>query len=296
MKILYVEDEIAHVELAQRTLADTFHDNFVLFHRESIRGALEFLAAEPDIDLVLTDLRLPDGSGLDLLKKIKERRSGPAVVLITGQGDQENAVAALKAGAADYLVKQSDYLHRLPIVISNAVAQNRLLREQTALHRAEIRYQSLVERTPAVVFLDAADEAETTLYISPRVEELTGYTPDEWREDLNIWINLIHPEDRKRIEEKDQRTHESGMRFQEEYRLIRRDGRIIWIKEDTTLVRDRDGNPLYWQGLLLDITKEKENETALQRQLEELAVLHSASIAAATAKSVDDLIAQVTNV
>jgi PAS domain S-box-containing protein len=296
MKILYVEDEIAHVELAQRTLADTFHDNFVLFHRESVRGALEFLAAEPDIDLVLTDLRLPDGSGLDLLKKIKERRSGPAVVLITGQGDQENAVAALKAGAADYLVKQSDYLHRLPIVISNAVAQNRLLREQTALHRAEIRYQSLVERTPAVVFLDAADEAETTLYISPRVEELTGYTPDEWREDLNIWINLIHPEDRKRIEEKDQRTHESGMRFQEEYRLIRRDGRIIWIKEDTTLVRDKDGNPLYWQGLLLDITKEKENETALQRQLEELAVLHSASIAASTAKSVDDLIAQVTNV
>ena len=180
MKILYVEDEIAHVELTQRTLGDNFQDEFVLYHRESLRGALELLETEPDIDLVLTDLRLPDGSGLDLLVKIKERRSSPAVVLVTGQGDQEMAVAALKAGAADYLVKQSDYLHRLPVVISNAVAQNRLLREQAALQRAEIRYQSLVEQTPAVVFLDAADDAETTLYISPRVEELTGYTPDEW--------------------------------------------------------------------------------------------------------------------
>ena len=281
MKILYIDDEIAHVEMIKRTLGDNFQDEFVLYHRESLREALEFLETESDIDLVLTDFRLRDGSGLHLLKRIKEHRSSPAVVLVTGQGDQEIAVAALKAGAADYLLKQSDYLHRLPVVISNAVAQNRLLREQAALQRAEIRYQSLVEQTPAVVFLDAADDAETTLYISPRVEELTGYAPDEWRADLNIWMNSIHPEDQGRIAEKDQRTHKSGERFQEEYRFIRRDGRIIWIKEDTNLIRDRDGNPLYWQGLLLDITREKENEAALQKQLEELAVLHSASLAAA---------------
>ncbi|HET9588059.1 MAG TPA: response regulator, partial [Anaerolineales bacterium] len=128
MKILYVEDEIAHVELVQRTLDASLQENFTLHHQETIRGALQLLDREPAIDLVLTDLRLPDGSGLDLLQKIKERRSSPAVVLITGQGDQQIAVAALKAGAADYLVKQSDYLHRLPVVISNAVAQNRLLR------------------------------------------------------------------------------------------------------------------------------------------------------------------------
>jgi PAS domain S-box-containing protein len=296
MKILYVEDEIAHVELTQRTLDDNFRDKFVLYHRESLREALELLETESDIDLVLTDLRLPDGSGLDLLKKIRERQSPPAVVLVTAQGDEQIAVAALKAGAADYLVKQGDYLHRLPVVLSNAVAQNRLLREQAALQRAEIRYRSLVEQTPAVVFLDAADDAETPLYASPRVQELTGYTPDEWRADLNLWMKCIHPEDRGRVTERDQRTHESGERFQEEYRFIRRDGRVIWIKEDTNLIRDKDGHPLYWQGLLLDITKEKEDEAALQRQLKELAVLHSASLAASTALSLDDLINQVTNV
>jgi DNA-binding NtrC family response regulator len=105
----------------------------------------------------LSDLRLPDGSGLELLKKVRERNPPPAVVLVTGQGDQEVAVAALKAGAADYLVKQSDYLHRLPIILSNAIAQNRLLREQEALRQAEVKYQSLVEQIPAVVFFDKAD-------------------------------------------------------------------------------------------------------------------------------------------
>ncbi len=296
MKILYVEDEIAHVDLTQRTLEDNLQDAFVLYHRDSIKGALELLEAEPDIDLVLVDLRLPDGSGLELLEKIRGLQMPPAVVLVTGQGDQENAVAALKAGAADYLVKQSDYLHRLPIVINNAVAQNRLLREQAALREAEIKYQSLIEQTPAVVFLDAADEEETTIYISPRIQELTGYTPEEWHSDHFIWQRNIHPDDIERIQELDQGTHKQGGRFQEEYRFIRRDGRVIWIKEDTNLVRDKDGKPLYWQGILLDITKDKENEAALQRQLSELTVLHAITVAGNEGGTEDEIIENIVKI
>src|SRR5215212_10528411 len=187
MKILYVEDEFAHVMLTERVLGENLNDGFKLLHAETIAQALSFLDTEPDIDLILSDLRLPDGTGLDLLQKVRARPSPPAVVLVTGQGDQEVAVAALKAGAADYLVKQSDYLHRLPVVISNAIAQNRLLREQEALRQAEVKYQSLIEQIAAVVFLDQADEDETTVYISPRIEELTGYSPEEWYTNKNIW-------------------------------------------------------------------------------------------------------------
>ena len=296
MKILYVEDEIAHVMLTERVLEENLHDGFKLIHAETIEAALKILETEPDIDVVLTDLRLPDGTGLDLLLKVRERTLPPAVVLVTGQGDQEVAVTALKSGAADYLVKQSDYLHRLPVVISNAIAQNRYLREQQALYRAEVRYQSLVEQITAVVFLDQTNEEQTTIYMSPRIEELTGYTAEEWCVDRNLWTSSIHPDDRERIVRKDTETNQSGERFLEEYRLIRRDGTIVWVKEDTNLIRDQEGQPLYWQGILLDITKEKENEAALQRQLEELAVLHSASLAASNALDIDKLIEQVTNI
>src|SRR5215203_2055804 len=228
MKILYVEDEAAHVELTQRTLEDNLQNSFVLYHAEGLRDALKILETEPDIDVVLTDLRLPDGSGLDLLKRVKQFPAPPAVVLVTGQGDQEVAVAALKAGAADYLVKQSDYLHRLPIVISNAVAQNRYLREQAALRDAEIKYQALVEQISAVVFLDDINETETTLYMSPRIHELTGYTSEEWRADPEIWMRCLHPDDQERIDREYEKSHRYGTTFAEEYRLIRRDGRVVW--------------------------------------------------------------------
>ena len=296
MKILYVEDEIAHVILTERVLEESLHRGFELIHAETIASALTLLDADPDIDLILTDLRLPDGTGLELLQKVRERNSPPAVVLVTGQGDQEVAVTALKSGAADYLVKQSDYLHRLPVVISNAIAQNRYLREQQALYQAEIKYQSLVEQITAVVFLDQANAGQTTLYMSPRIEELTGYTAEEWSGDPNIWTSSIHPEDRERIVKKDEETNRSGSRFLDEYRLIRRDGTIVWVKEDTNLIRDQEGNPLYWQGILLDITKEKADEAALQRQVAELAVLHSASLAASNALDIDKLIEQLTNI
>jgi PAS domain S-box-containing protein len=296
MKILYVEDEIPHVELTQRTLEENLKENFALLHRKSIKSALELLQTETGIDVVLTDLRLPDGSGLDLLKKIREMPIPPAVVLVTGQGDEQVAVAALKAGAADYLVKQTDYLHRLPVVITNAMAQNNFAREQAEKREAQTRYQSLVEQTPAVVFLDALDENETTLYISPRIEELTGYTPVEWQSDDRIWEKHIHPEDGERIAEADRRSHVTGERFAEEYRFIRRDGRMVWIKEDTSLIRDKDGNPLYWQGILLDITKEKENEAALQRQLKELLILNAVTISGAESTSQDEIIERVVQI
>jgi PAS domain S-box-containing protein len=236
MKILYVEDEIAHVLLTERVLEENPGYGFKLIHAETIAAALTLLDTEPDIDLILSDLRLPDGSGLDLLRKVRERKSAPPVVLVTGQGDQEVAVTALKSGAADYLVKQSDYLHRLPIVISNAIAQNRYLREQQALYQAEIKYQTLVEQISAVVFLDRADKEETTLYISPRIKELTGYTPEEWHADPDIWVKCIHPDDLEQVLTHDKRSTDSGAHFLEEYRIVRRDGRVVWVKEDTKII------------------------------------------------------------
>jgi len=280
MKILYVEDEIAHVELAQRTLEENLQAGFVLLHAESLQDALKIIETESDIDLVLTDLRLPDGSGLDLLKTVQRLPSPPAVVLVTGQGDQEVAVAALKAGAADYLVKQTDYLHRLPVVISNAVAQNRLARQQAELREVQARFRTLVEQIPAAVYTDLADQHNTRDYVSPQIEEISGFTPQEWLKVPDFIKTIVHPEDRSKFIEANESTNQTGEPFNLEYRILRKDGLTRTIHDMATLVRDEKGKPIYWQGILFDITKERESQQAILASEERFRrIFHSTPIA-----------------
>ena len=266
MKILYVEDEPAHVELTQRTLDDNLPGRFVLYQVDSLQGALKMLEREPDIDLVLTDLRLPDGSGLDLLKKVKEMQPAPAVVLVTGQGDEKIAVTALKTGASDYLVKEGDYLHRLPAALSNAIAQNQLSREQAALRAAEHRFRILVEQLPAAVYTDNHDEFSSALYVSPQIKEISGYTASEWLADPKFWLKRIHPDDLEVVLGEIKATYDSLDDFQMDYRIIHRDGRVVWLRDFAKIIRDEEGQPKYWQGILFDISQEVEAQKALQAE------------------------------
>ncbi len=136
-------------------------------------------------------------------------------------------------------------------------------RAEIALKESESRYRALVEHIPAIFYMDDIDKEQTTLYISPQVETITGYTPREWTEDPYSWENHIHPDDRKRVIRNDRLTNQSGKPFSEEYRFITKGGREIWIQEEATLIRDDTGKPLFWQGFMLDITSKKEAQKAL---------------------------------
>ncbi len=119
MNVLYVEDNAADADLVRHRLARA--GGYALAIAPTLRQACERLKAPHDFDLVLSDLRLPDGSGLDLLAWIREREQPLAVVILTGSGDQEVAVTALKAGADDYIVKHDEYLQRLPQILQTAL-------------------------------------------------------------------------------------------------------------------------------------------------------------------------------
>ncbi len=113
MKILYVEDNPADAELAQRFLtASPFHHQVEI--AATLAAAYERLDPPDDLELILTDLSLPDGSGLELLAVIRERKLPLAVAILTGSGDHDAAAEALRNGADDYIVKRHDYLHTLP--------------------------------------------------------------------------------------------------------------------------------------------------------------------------------------
>src|SRR6476661_4037191 len=121
MKILYVEDDVRDADLTLRMLRKRApHLDFeVVSTLNKALARLERLPAEP-LDLVLTDMNLHDGTGLTLLKHIRENSLPLAVVVITGSGDEQTAVEALKARADDYVVKRKDYLDRLPVTLESA--------------------------------------------------------------------------------------------------------------------------------------------------------------------------------
>ncbi|HWR78090.1 MAG TPA: EAL domain-containing protein [Thiobacillus sp.] len=123
MKVLCVEDNVADADLVQCCLAR--ENGYAIDIAPTLAQACERLKAPHDFDLVLSDLRLPDGSGLDLLAWIRERNQPLAVVILTGSGDQEAAVTALKIGADDYIVKRGDYVQRLPNILQAALARHR---------------------------------------------------------------------------------------------------------------------------------------------------------------------------
>ncbi|MBL8103233.1 MAG: GAF domain-containing protein, partial [Anaerolineales bacterium] len=137
---------------------------------------------------------------------------------------------------------------------------------KSTLRDAEERYRLLVENLPAVIFMDRFNNSQTTQYISPRIKDLLGYTAEEWVNRSDLWENSLHPEDRERVLAEDSRTNAVGEPFRTEYRMRHRDGHYVWIKEDAFIIRGEDGTPLFWQGILLDITEQKRTEDALLRR------------------------------
>ncbi|MGQ0671100.1 MAG: PAS domain-containing sensor histidine kinase [Actinomycetota bacterium] len=143
---------------------------------------------------------------------------------------------------------------------------------------AEARYRALVEQLPAVTYLDEVEPSDRTLYMSPQVEALLGYTPEEMTREVPLWPQIIHPDDRERVLAESKRHDETGDPYDTEYRLIARDGRTVWIHDRSVLVRGEDGKPHFWQGVLVEITERKrtqELERALEVQLEEAAELRA---------------------
>ena len=132
------------------------------------------------------------------------------------------------------------------------------------LRAAETRYRTLVEQLPIIIYVNSASDISLTTYVSPQIRPFLGYTQEEWLDDPKFWRKVLHPEDRERVLAEVERVDQSGEPFSAEYRVIARDGRVVWIRDQSTLLRDSDGHPLLWQGLMIDITESKLAEDNLR--------------------------------
>src|SRR5215210_1906140 len=132
---------------------------------------------------------------------------------------------------------------------------------EDALRDAEARWRTLVEQIPATIYIEELSRNGKTLtYISPQYETMLGHMPEGSVSHQDHWLGLVHPDDRERVLAEDERTDETGDPFATEYRMFAADGSVVWIRDEAILVRDDEGVPLFWQGVMFDITGRKEAE------------------------------------
>ena len=122
------------------------------------------------------------------------------------------------------------------------------------------KYGALVEQIPAIVYVDVADDDMSTSYVSPQIEQLLGVTAAEYVADPDLWRKHLHPEDRDRAVATYLEGRESGESFTFEYRLLARDGRVVWFSDSAIVIRDAAGAPMFVHGVMLDITDRKTAE------------------------------------
>jgi PAS domain S-box-containing protein len=158
------------------------------------------------------------------------------------------------------------------------VSRSKLEDERHA--ETELRYRRLVEHLPGIVYTESvSDEDVAVVYVSPQIREILGIDPEEWIGSVEGWLLRMHPDDRDRVRTANEASTRTGEPFAQEYRMIAGDGRSVWFHDESVLVRDDDARPLFWQGVMLDVTEQRravELEDALLTERAEAEALREA--------------------
>ena len=161
--------------------------------------------------------------------------------------------------------------------VSAASADPRSIEER--LKSAEARFVTLVEQIPAVTFMAVLGEGDNEVYVSPHIEQMLGYSQEEWLSDPFLWYTRLHPDDRALWNDEFARGCRTGGPFRAECRFLARDGHVVWVHGEARLVRDERGRPQFLQGVAFDITESKraqevllENAVSRAKIEEELAI------------------------
>jgi PAS domain S-box-containing protein len=119
-----------------------------------------------------------------------------------------------------------------------------------------------------VAHLSRLDPTSSTIYISSQIEALTGYSAQDWIDDAYLWVRIVHSDDRPRMLVANERHILDGDPISEDYRVIARDGQIVWVREESRVLRDDHGAAVCSQGILLNVTERKRVEQELQQNVE----------------------------
>jgi hypothetical protein len=253
--ILLVEDSETHATLIQDAL-ESGRIPIKLTIAQSLAEARACLT-ESFPHLAIIDLFLPDGNGVELLAAQKEKQAYP-VVIMSGKGDEQAAVEAMKAGAVDYVVKSATTLAEMHRIVERSLREWRHITErkqaQEALHESEERFRSFFESAASGMAI--IDLEGRPLRINPTFCRLSGYSEAEVLE-MNI-LEVTHPEDR----EKTRHLYDEirvGRRQVVDYekRYLCKDGSTVWGHVTVAGIFGPDGGLRYFAANVQDITESK---------------------------------------
>lgn len=274
---LLIEDNLSDAQLFQELLTSSELIETTLHHAERFNEAVQALAANDSFDVVLLDLCLPDGQGVELVKQIKTLVPKVPVVVLTGIEDQNVAIAALQEGAQDYLVKSDAFsperLQRLGYIdVGNLLAKT----IQYAIERTELTKKLEISEERYTLAVQGANDGiwdwdlrTNVVCYSRRWQTILGLQNSEIHASPEEWLKRIHSDDRADFEHKLQRHLDRRWpNFQCEYRMRHDNGHYCWVLTRGMALWDEAGQAYRIAGSQTDITERKELERLLHKEKE----------------------------
>jgi diguanylate cyclase (GGDEF)-like protein/PAS domain S-box-containing protein len=222
-------------------------------------------ASRETCDLVVawrSSQSLPTEKALRTLRAGASRR--PLIVYADSYTEAE-IVGLVRAGAADCLRKGD--LARLRVAVEREL-QAAAAKEGSAAPAepdAGDRYRALIEEIPALTYVAWADETGSRAYVSPQLLSMTGFSPAEWLSEPDMWARRLHPHDRETVLRRFREACATTGRFAAEYRILDREERTLWWRDEGRALPGPDGRTRFIRGFVLDITEQKLAEQSLRR-------------------------------
>ncbi|HTC40633.1 MAG TPA: PAS domain S-box protein, partial [Candidatus Acidoferrales bacterium] len=199
--------------------------------------------------------------GLDFHSQFNGREATQTIESDAGAGNLADAEKALQQLASVFLEQT---------LVSNGDGGDsgpttETIAEAPALNM-EAKYRALVEQIPAVVFMAYLDKGIGEAYVNPQIEAALGFSQSEWLEDPVRWFQQIHPDDKIRWSTEAAEMFLSGKPLRSSYRVMARDGRVLWFQCEAKMIRRDDGRPWFIHGVGVDVTELKRAEGALHQE------------------------------
>ena len=264
VRVLLTEDVASDAELEVRELKRA---GMRIVHR-IVDSEQAFSEALRDFspDVILSDFSMPVFDGMAALAIARERSPEIPFIFVSGTIGEEYAIRALKNGATDYVLKSN--LVRLPAAVERALAE---ATERRARRKVEIelelvrgRLAAIIDSLPDVLW-SVAMPSEAIIYIGPTAREIFGREAQDFLSDHDLWINVVHPDDRPAMLAAWRTMVIQGGAFDIEYRVLRPDGSVRWVNDRGQVVRDAEGVPERIDGVARDITEQVGHRRRIER-------------------------------